>query len=196
MDRVPKFQLSLGQLCWALNLGRPASARLRNEIRYLRQLGVPHAEERVGEGRGHRIRYGFDELIECGVALYAIRRGMKIADAAKLLITERVAFRRLYRDAFLKQSEEALSADWVKSRGRIITFIDEEFFLRVHDRYSEKSGSYDLVTPQNNVQAVEFFSLVERFGGDDHRVLVPLKKTVIELVAWAQDAPEIRPGRP
>jgi hypothetical protein len=47
---------------------------LRNDIRYLRQLGVPHSEEAVGAGRGNRIFYGFEELIECGVALYAIRR--------------------------------------------------------------------------------------------------------------------------
>jgi hypothetical protein len=196
MRRVPRFRLSLGQLVWALNRGRPASARLRNEVRYLRQLGVPHAEDAVGEGRGNRIFYGFDELIECGVALYAIHRGMKIADAAGLLIKERATFCRLYRDAFLKQSEAALSADWVKSRGRISTFIDEECFLRVHNRYSERPGSYEVVTPANSVQGAEFFSMVEKFADDDSRVLVPLKKLVLELVAWAKDAPEIRPGRP
>jgi hypothetical protein len=196
MDRVPKFRLSLGQLVWTLNRGQPANARLRNEVRYLRQLGVPHVEGHVGKGRGNRILYSFNELIECGVALYAIRRGMKIADAAKLLIKERVVFRRLYRAAFLEQSEEALNADWVKSRGRISTFIDEECFLRVHDRYSEKPGSYELVTPGNLAQGAEFFGMLERFENDNSRVLVPLKKTVLELVAWAKVAPEIRPGRP
>jgi hypothetical protein len=169
---------------------------LRNEVRYLRQLGVPHAEEAVGEGRGNRIFYGFDELIECGVALYAMRRGIKIADAAGLLIKERATFRRLYRNAFLTQPEEALTADWVKSRGRISSFIDEECFLRVHNRYSETPGNYELVTPGNKVAGADFFNMVEKFKDDDSRVLVPLKKLVLELVAWAKAAPEIRPGRP
>jgi hypothetical protein len=36
--------------------------------------------------------------------------------------------------------------------------------------------------------------MVERFPGGETRTLVPLKKLVLELVAWALEAPVTKPG--
>ena len=196
MVAIPSFQLSLGQLAWTLNHGRPADARMRNELRYLRRVGIPHDEDDVSEGRGNRILYGFEELIECGVAQYAIRRGIKIADVAQILIRERKKFKRLYRETVEKLPDSAFVADWVKSRGKIITFIQNECFLRIHDRYSSKSSTYQLILPGTAIPGGEVFGLHEIIEGDEARVLVPLVKLTTELVAWAKDAPQIRPGRP
>ena len=196
MDSIPGLRLSLGQLLWALNRGQRAEGRLRNEVRYLRQLGVPHAEQTVAQGRGNRIYYTFEDLVEVGVALHAIRRGMKPKDAATLLIAERKDFRKFFRDTWLQLPETALSQDWVKSRGRIATMLADEVFLRLHDRYSSKQGTYELVAPDKAVPLSDAFGLAEVFSDNEARVLVPLTKLVVELVAWAREAPEVRPGRP
>jgi len=55
-------------------------------LRYLRQLGVPFAKEELGGGHGNRIRYGFDHLIELGVALFGLQRGMAPRELAGILV--------------------------------------------------------------------------------------------------------------
>ena len=37
-------------------------------------------------------------------------------------------------------------------------------------------------------------SPTERYPGSDFKTLLPLTRLVIELVAWAREAPEIKPG--
>lgn len=196
MESVPGLRLSLGQLARALNRGQPADARLRNEVRYLRQLGVPHAERAVGKGRGNPIYYSFEDLIEVGVALNAIRRGMKRQDAATVLIRERRDFRKLFRNAWLSQPTGAESADWVKSPDRIASNLSNELFLRLHDRYSSKPGTYEVIAPGKATTFSDTFGMREVFPDNDSRVLVPLTKLVLELVVWAREAPAVRAGRP
>ena len=41
----------------------------------------------------------------------------------------------------------------------------------------------------------QFATVTERYPGGETRTLVPLTRLVIELVAWARAAPEIKPGR-
>ena len=194
MEAVPGFRLSLGQLVWTLNRGRPAGARLRNEVRYLRQLGIPHAESEAGVGRGHPIYYNFDELIEVGVALSAIRRGMSPKDAAKALTEKRKDYRQMFRNAWLQLPEEAINQEWVKSRGRVGAVLANELFLRLHDRYSAEPGTYEL-TDSGRLHP-DAFGMTEVFPDQETRALLPLTKLVLELVAWAREAPAVRAGRP
>jgi hypothetical protein len=55
-------------------------------LRYLRQLGVPFSKAELGAGSGNRIRYGFDHLIELGVAVFGLERGMRPREVARILI--------------------------------------------------------------------------------------------------------------
>src|SRR5258708_28059169 len=114
---IPVFQLTQGQVAWTLSLGQAPSKQTVDQLRYLRHLGVPFPKVSLGEGRGHHVRYGYDQLIECGVALYAIRRGMVPREVASYLTSARRKFRRYYREAFLEQPDAALTAPWVKTRG-------------------------------------------------------------------------------
>jgi hypothetical protein len=41
----------------------------------------------------------------------------------------------------------------------------------------------------------QFATVTERYPGGETRTLVPITRVVIELVAWARVAPEIKPGR-
>jgi hypothetical protein len=74
------LHLTHGQVAWTLARGLPPSRALLDQLRYLRQLGVPFPKDELGGGRGHRIWYGFDQLIELGVAVFGLRRGMAPRD--------------------------------------------------------------------------------------------------------------------
>ena len=182
-----------GQVAWALARGQPPSDQLIDQLRYLRQLGVPFSKAELGAGSGNRIRYGFDHLIELGVAVFGLERGMRPREVAGMLIDHRAEFRRLFRDTLAALPEDAFTAEWVKSRGAMVPFI-EEMFLRLHDRYSERPGSFELV-PGDSLDALrQFATVTERYPGSDFKTLLPITRLVLELVAWAREAPEIKPG--
>jgi hypothetical protein len=185
--------LTLGQVAWALARGRPPSDQLIDQLRYLRQLEVPFSKAELGAGSGNRIRYGFDQLIELGVAVFGLERGMRPREIARILLDHRGEFRRLYRDTAAALPEDAFAAEWVKSRGAMVPLI-EETFLRLHDRYSERPGSFELVPGDSFDAFRQFAAVTERYPGSDFKTVLPLTRLVTELVAWAREAPEIKPG--
>jgi hypothetical protein len=191
---LPKLNLSHGQAAWAISLGRPPEQKLLDQIRYLRQLGIPFEESELGMGRGKRVRYRFDHLIELGLGVDALRRGMTPKDITGLLVKQRKELRRFYREAYLGQPDAALNADWVKSRGQYIPLLGNELFLRLHDRYSAAPGKIERIRQDEIGDLSQLFSLVERRPGENVRTLFPLTRLVLELVAWALEAPETRPG--
>ena len=186
--------LTHGQVAWVLARGQPPSARLLDELRYLRQVGVPFSQAELGSGRGNRIRYGFDHLIELGVALFGLQRGMTPREVAAILVKYRAEFCRCYRDILAPLPPAAFEAEWVKSRGAMVPIMNE-IFVRLHDRHSERPGSFELVPGDVFVALAELARFTERFPGGELRTVLPLTRLVIELVAWAREAPEIKPGR-
>jgi hypothetical protein len=187
------LSLTHGQVAWALARGQPPSDQLIDQLRYLRQLGVPFSKAELGAGSGNRIRYGFDHLIELGVAVFGLERGMRPREVATILVDNRAEFRRLYRDTVAALPEDALTAEWVKSRGAMVPFI-KETFLRLHDRYSERPGSFELVPGDSFDAFRQLAAVTERYPGSEFKTLLPLTRLVIELVAWAREAPEVKPG--
>ena len=165
-----------------------------DQLRYLRRLGVPFKKSELGSGRGNRVRYRYEHLIELGVALFGLQRGMRPQEVAKFLTEHRKYLRTIYEKAFSEQPEPAIKASWVKSRGRIVPVLGDEIFLRLHDRYSNAPGRVE-VLEQNEIKNLsEFFLLKETYPGEEARTLLPLTRLVLELVAWAKEAPEIKPG--
>jgi hypothetical protein len=183
-----------GQVAWALARGQQPTAVLIDQLRYLRQLGVPFSKQALGAGRGNRIRYEFDQLIELGVALFGLQRGMAPREVAGILVERRAELRRCYRDILAALPAAAFEAEWVKSRGAVVP-ITNEVFLRLYDRYSERPGSCELVEGDPFDLLRQFATVTERYPGGETRTLLPLTRLVIELVAWAREAPEIKPGR-
>ena len=188
------LSLTHGQVAWALARGEPPSAQLIDQLRYLRQLEVPFSKAELGGGSGNRLRYGYNHLIELGVAVFGLERGMRPREMARILVDHRAELRRCYRDTLAVLPESAFEAEWVKSRGAVVPMMNERF-LRLHDRYSEWSGSFDLVPGDSLAAFLQVATITERYPGGEARTLLPLTRLVIELVAWAREAPEIRPGR-
>ena len=194
---IADLQLSLthGQVAWTLSRGLPPTQELLDQLRYLRQLGVPFTKDELGGGRGNRIRYGFDHLIELGVALFGLRRGIRPREMASILIDRRDEFRRLFRDVLTALPAGSFEAEWVKSRGAIVPLISGEIFMRLHDRYSERPGTVELVPGDGFAALIQLRAVTETYPGGEVRTLLPLTRLVLELVAWAREAPEIKPGR-
>ena len=191
---IPTLSLSHGQVLWALERGRPPEPTTVDQLRYLRRLGVPFRKSELGSGRGNRVRYRYEHLIELGVALFGLQRGMKPQEVAKILTDRRKYLRTIYEKAFSDQPEAAMEAEWVKSRGRVVPLLGDEIFLRLHDRHSDAPGKIEMLE-QNEIKDLrEFFLLGEKYPGEKTRTLLPLTRLVLELVAWAKEAPEIKPG--
>ena len=189
------MSLSQGQLLWAVNYGRDPDTLFRNQVRYLRSLDIPPASARQASGAGRRILYDFYDLVEAGVASTGLDLGSRPKDIAAVLVDKRDAMRKHYADTWHEIPEAALQGEWIKSRGRIKTMFGDEIFIRLHDRRSDKWGQVDVVGQDEATAALPMFEPVERFPGEAPRRLVPLKRLMIQWVAWAQEAPATRPGR-
>jgi len=191
---VPALSLTHGQVLWAVSRGSTPNRRLVDQLRYLRRLGVPFRKGELGTGRGNRLRYDFEQLIETGVGVWALERGMSPREVATFLIRQRKFLRLQYRKAFEDQPERVTQGEWAKSRGQIIAHIEDELLLRLHDRYSEAPGKIESLGPSEVKSLADLFVLAEKYPGQKARTLLPLTRLVIELVAWAQVAPELKPG--
>ena len=118
---------------------------------------------------------------------------MRPKEIASFLVSDRKSLRHYYREAYLVMPEAALEQSWVKSRGQTVPRMKDERWLRLHDRYTER-GKVEFLRPGELTNPRDALTMVERYPGEDTRMLLPLTRIVLELVAWAQEAPETRPG--
>jgi hypothetical protein len=192
---VPDLSLTQGQLLWAVGYGKDPDQRLKDQVRYLRQRDIPPASAAQAKGPGMRIAYDFFDLVELGLAVTGLDLGFRPKDIAAVLVDHREEMRERYAEAWESLPDSALAEDWVRSRGKRKTLIANEVIIRMHDRRGEKWGQMDFVGPEEAGEGLGLFEPVERFGDEAPRRLIPLKRLMLQWVAWALEAPEIRPGR-
>jgi len=191
---IPPLALSHGQVLWSLSYGAPPTQRLIDEVRYFRTLGIPFEDKELGKGRGKRLQYGYEQLVELGVAIFAVRKGAKPREVAEILCANRPRLRQEFRKAFSEQPASALDADWVKSGGRVQPIIECARFLRIADRYSATAGRFEIRS------LAELIGSQSRDDGDAaprenaSHYLINLTVIVLTLVAWALEAPATKPG--
>ena len=106
---VPDLSLSHGQMAWALCYGQEPDQRLRDQLRYLRQLGIPKTASERGAGSGNRICYDFYDLVETGLGVMGLMRGSKPRDIAAVLVDRREALRQVYAQAWAELPEIVLT---------------------------------------------------------------------------------------
>ena len=193
---IPELDLTTGQVGWVLNDRAPAPRVMFNQLNYLRQLGIPFSPSERHQGRGHRLRYDFDHLMETGLALTGLRLHLKPADIQELFVAQRADRRLRCRQALAEQPEAALTADWVRSAGAVVSVLGNEIWMRLHDRYAEKPGEIEMLGFEALTMPEGFtpFDMVERFHGQQIRGLVPLTRLVVKWTALALEAPDMRPG--
>ena len=196
-NAIPHLTLSLGQMAWALNYGIPPSKEMLNQLRYLRLKGIPIAQEE-GQGSGNRLTYDFDALIETGVALFAMERGMKIKEIANYLVENRSRIRKEARRTFRNLPDKWLEEKWLKSQGREFVMRKDEIYLRVHDRHSQAAGTIEMIGMEDITESgrnkLMFWDMVERLPDGGKRYLLPFTRLLQMWVYWALQAPPTSPG--
>lgn len=193
-QRLPDLSLTHGQLLWSIRYGRDPTQLVKDQVRYLRTLGIPPAAKEQAKGPGSRIRYDFFDLIEVGLAVTALDLRCRPQDIAAVLVDKRDDMRGVYETGWKELPEAALHDDWVRSRGRATVLFDDELYLRVHDRRSEKWGQIDFVGVEEANDEVPVLEPIERFADGSPRRVIPIKRLMIQWVAWALEAPTITPG--
>lgn len=191
---LPELSLTLGQVLWALNHGREPDKLMKDQVRYLRLLGIPEASTQASPGPGNRIRYDFFDLVELGLALAGLERRFKPGDIAAVLHDDRKRMRNAISAAWSAIANTELDEPWVKSRGRVPSGFAEDLLLRLHDRRNEKWGKLDFLGPEDPEWTGMPLVLIERFEDGTTAELIPLKATMLPWVAWALEAPAIRTG--
>jgi hypothetical protein len=187
---APRLQLSHGQVLWALAGGKDALQALTDQLTYLRQLGIPFTKEEVGQGRGNRLAYGYYHLIEVGLAIEALRRGVAPRHL-KMLISRRATFRKYYRAAYMQ-----LAPKWSLLENddpRAWPNFEEEYLVSFHGRYTKTPGEITLADP-NDPATAPFLDLVGRAPGQADYIVIQLKALVTRLLLLANAAPTIKPG--
>lgn len=191
---VPDLSLTQGQVLWALGHGREPDKVLKDQVRYLRLLGIPGAVSQNAAGPGKRIRYDFFDLVELGLGVTALRHRFKPKDISAVLHDDRERMRQAIEMAWHDLPEDALGQPWVRSRGAQVPVALEDFFVRLHERRSEKWGKLDLVGFDQASLGLDIFTPIEIFEDGEIRVLIPMKALMLPWVAWALEAPAIRTG--
>ena len=192
--QIPQLHLSFGQVLWALSFGEAPQRHLIDKVNYLRKLGIPFPKEKRTAGSGNRVHYSYYDLIECGVAYHALMNGMKPKDIVEVLAEGRASMHSIYAQALEEQPDSCLTADWVKSKGRIKALQENEIFLRLHDRYAQKPNSIEVVPhASEGDQLLNIFDSLEQHGNQIVRN-VPLTHLAMQWTYWALQAPELRTG--
>ena len=188
---VPHLDLSHGQVLWCLAGGREAVPPLPDQVRYLRQRGIPFAPSELGQGRGVRLSYGFYHFIEVGIAYEGLRLRIPPRYLA-VLVDDRVRYRNLYREAYRQLAENPALLEAPAGRSRAM--FGEEFYLRLHDRYSDTPGQITPVFEAGSSTARKFGDWVEQYEGQPDRDVIPLKARMVDLLRLAPAAPQTKPG--
>ncbi|MEQ7874521.1 hypothetical protein ABDK56_11010 [Sphingomonas sp. ASV193] len=191
---LPNLELTHGQLLWSIRYGRHANQRVKDQVRYLRELDIPASAKAQARGPGSRITYDFYDLVEIGLAIAGLDIGFRPNDIAAVIAGNRDEMRKAYARNWQELAPEILQQSWVRSQGRETPILLDETFLRLHERRSEQWGQIDFVGPDEASDELPIFEPIERFAGDRPRRLIPLKRLMIQWVAWAMEAPPTKPG--
>lgn len=190
----PKLSLSHGQMLWALNLGRDPSGLMKDQVRYLRQLGIPSASAGGGQGSGNRLRYDTHDMIELGVALIGLKHRFRPRDIQEVLLKDRDELRANTILAWQGQPDDILEQGWVKNRNPPDMVIRPEVHLRLHDRRDTQVGRFEFLGSERAAPGDKIMVPVEVFEDGQIRLIIPVMLSCIPWIAWALEAPETRPG--
>ena len=192
---LPDLNLTQGQLLWALGEGREPDKLLSDQVRYLRQLGIPQKSADAAKGSGNRIRYDFHDLVELGLALTGLKLRFRPKDIKAVIDDDRQRLHHTIELAWGELPEDVLQERWVKSRGALKPLLEEDLYLRLHDRRSEQWGQLDLVGPDDDLTTGrQMFDAIERMPDGQIRDVIKVKQSLVPWVAWALEAPGIRTG--
>lgn len=183
----PELNLSTGQVMHALwrtrrgsrSQGEPSEA-FKARLVYLRRAGVPFPLDKASPGSGSNLIYGFQHLAELAVAMELVEHGIAPADVAHLLTSRRSILTGMYESAYDRAREETNFG-----RGLFleitITYEDKKALIRGPGLFTSSELVEHLFAPRSPVYS---------------RFVISLSRLLHLAVQRAQEAPDVRRGRP
>jgi hypothetical protein len=186
------MSLTRGQVAWAVCWGRTPEQPVLDQLRYLKQLGIPFEDGAQGKGRGNRLTYTFYDLMDAAVAMEALRWGIP-ARLLKHLVERRPAIRKAYLKCF-KNIPEAAYADLAALKPTTQTTVFEnDVYIFFQGRFSSSPGDTDIVDTTNLSPTAAEVALNHFMHGPDVTA-ISLRRLIVPMMLLAAKAPYIPTG--
>ena len=194
--KIPPLTLTLSQVTWALSLGQIPSKDTLDKLNYLRQLGIPFEPGQRLSGSGNRVHYSYIDMVEMGLGLWALARGVKPRVISRFLVNQRKALHSLYVLALSNQPDAALHEPWVKNPGKSGVINVHSIYLHIHNLFDKKPCTFDVLDQASvNTLIAEILDITNVSGARSPTVIMPLTTLALQWLAWALEAPVVPPGR-
>ena len=202
---LDQIALSHGQVRWVLtHLGLRAGdseAQFDAWLKYVRRMGVPFYMHELGRGAGVNVIYKFYHVMELAVALALRTQGILPLDLLTLLQGQREVLRPLYHQAYIEHD---------RGLGATITLRFESGAdqpaaepMSVQGTFLDLQLEYLIggVLTRQEPRLLGPREAIGRFAGHATamhypRPPLPLSRFACDIVRLAEDAPELRRGRP
>ena len=202
---LDQIALSHGQVRWVLtHLGLrvgDSEAQFDAWLKYVRRMGVPFYPNELGRGAGVNVIYKFYHVMELAVALALRTQGILPLDLLTLLQGQRTVLRPLYHQAFIEHDRGlgatiTLRFDGGADQPAAGPMRVQGTFLDLQLDYLE-GGPLTRLEPRL-LGPREAIGRLARHATPMHypRPPLPLSRIAWDIVRLAEDAPELRRGRP
>lgn len=196
-DPFEHNRMNFGQMAFAIALGRKPDQTVLDNLRYLRQLGVPYAPGQT-PGSGHWLQYGFNPMFECAFGLEWLKWGLRPRQIAQISIEERKHVLGIGRRALEDLDEDLILGTALAPGERLAVDPAHELFAVLDKGREGREYTYSLVeaTPEDPYPkpGLIYDDLSSR-GAGLYTPSVPLYRLVGTLLIHARNAPVTRPGR-
>ncbi|WP_158886333.1 hypothetical protein [Rhodanobacter sp. L36] len=184
---VPRFALTRGQVAWTVCRGQTPEQSVLDQLRYLKQIGIPFAGGAQEKGRGNRVTYSFYDLMDVAVAFEALRRNVP-ARLLKHLVERRTVIRKAYRDCFKGIPEVAYADRRALKARHQTTLYQHDFYISFEGRFSSRPGDTQIVDP-NHLSSEALEDLLDQLMNGSNTTTIALTPLMIPMVVYAEKAP-------
>lgn len=212
-QNVPSFRLTHGQtlhvlwnaLAWWKTGGQEPETWLDAYVKYLRREGCPFAESELGCGAGGNVMYGFDHLMELGIALLLRGSGIAKIDVAQYLSAKRNVLRPIYRQAYIERSSGIGCRVLVSVGGTLQYKVDGKHYVDSSQHLEYHEGVFIDLGIEYAGQKLAFTSEPKAIGQTDliellrrqrcYFGIIGLSQLAEKIVGATKNVPDIRRGR-
>lgn len=209
----PQISLTHGQalivlwetLSWWRKGSQTPEPWMDSFVKALRLNGCPFDQSELGAGTGFNVVYGFDHLMELGVALLLRGSGIAKLDTARYLAEKRGVLRPIYRQAYAERNSDLGAPTTVSVGGNLEYRDDGQHFITGSQYLEQHSGLFvDLgisyvgssLAFDANPKALNTSGVIRALTFNrDFTGIIHLSRLAENIVGASRRAPEVRRGR-
>jgi hypothetical protein len=207
MDRRPvipeldQIALTHGSARWVLkHAGLLFGADEGTENSYfksLRRNGIPFSPDELGVGTGGSVIYRYEHLMEVALALALRDQGILSRHIVELIAHDREILRPLFIEAYDKRDRKEGKQDKIVQQSTGKSFAVGGLYLDLRLEYLP-NGTLSAIKPEllSAFEAIGKFASKHQTSLGPYRPPIPISDIAEIIVRFANEAPEVRRGRP